>query len=394
MFKRDLSEHLNGLATQYPAVAVLGPRQSGKTTLVRQTFPHYTYISLEDKRQLELATLDPVRFLNNLKDSPGIILDEFQNAPHILSDIQLAIDEKYRPGFFILTGSQNYLMNQSISQSLAGRIGILTLLPLSIHELKNNQLLPENVDQVIFYGGYPRVYDQHIPPAKWYADYIETHVERDIKQLVSVAQLSLFRKFVGLCAGRTGQPLNMASLCNDSGISFATAREWLSLLESSYIIFLLQPHYKNFGKRLIKSPKLYFYDTGLASSLLGITSVDQMAHHYLRGGLFESFIIADLMKQFYNTSQRPSVYFWRESTRKEIDCLIEKGQRLVPLEIKSGQTISKDFFRDIVYWNKISGTEPDHNYIVYGGIQDQQWPGGTVVSWRTLPETLAFLRNT
>src|SRR5579872_6257051 len=281
MFRRKLIESLEKLAG-YPAIAIMGPRQSGKTTLAKLAFPHHTYVSLEDLSMRRLALEDPKGFLAMYKDAHGVILDEFQNVPELLSYLQLAIDQTYKPNYFILTGSQNFLMNQAISQTLAGRIGILTLLPLSIGEMADNNLLSATAEQAIFSGGYPRIYDQKIEPTVWYPDYINTYVERDIRDLKQVTDLSLFRKFVGLCAGRAGQLLNVTSLGNDVGVTGPTARAWLSLLEASYIIFLLQPHHGNFGKRLIKSPKLYFYDTGLACSLLGITSALQLSTHYLR----------------------------------------------------------------------------------------------------------------
>lgn len=386
MFKRALSPFLRELATQYPAIAILGPRQSGKTTLAKMVFPSYVYLSLEDRVIRERALLDPKGFFEIYKDEQGIILDEFQYVPELLSYIQLLVDEKYRPGFFILTGSHNFLMNQAISQTLAGRIGILTLLPLSVAELQMNNLLKTPVEKAIFYGGYPRIYDQHIDPVRWYSDYIETYVEKDIRQLTHVSQLSLFRKFVGLCAGRIGQILNLTSLSNDCGVTVPTVRAWLSLLEASYIVFLLQPYYKNFGKRLIKSPKLYFFDTGLACSLLGITSEIQLHTHYLRGGLFESFVVSEIFKQIYNEGYKPRVFFWQESHKKEIDCLVEKGTTLLPIEIKASQTVSKNFFNGLEYWYELNKQETPSGFLIYTGKENQKWPKGTVVSWQSISD--------
>ena len=378
-----MAPHLRELAQKYPAIAVLGPRQSGKTTLVKTVFPDYTYVNFENRNILEQAQSDPQGFLQTYtSNTPGIIIDEFQNFPELTSYLQGFIDEVYRPGFFILTGSQNYLMNKAISQSLAGRISILTLLPLSIEELKESNLLSKEPQQAMIAGGYPRIYEQHINPTVWYPDYLNTYVERDIRELTKVSQLSLFRKFVALCAGRIGQILNITSLCNDTGIDYATARSWLSLLESSYIIFLLQPHHKNFGKRLIKSPKLYFYDSGLACSLLGITSEQQLFTHYLRGNIFESYIISDLMKQYYNNALRPHLYFWRDSHGNEIDCIVEKADHLIPIEIKASQTSNKMFFKNIIYWNKLTQNSTDHNYVIYAGNENQTWKHGKIISWK------------
>lgn len=388
MFKRDLCSVLKELALKYPSIAILGPRQSGKSTLAKMTFPQYVYLSLEDRSTMERASLDPKGFIESYKDAPGIILDEFQKQPGLLSYLQLAIDEKYRPGYFILTGSQNFLMNEKISQSLAGRVTVLTLLPLSISELQQNDLLENIVEKTIFYGGYPRIYDQKLSPVVWYNDYIGTYVERDIKQIVNVVDLELFKKFIALCAGRIGQLLDLTSLSNDCGISVPTVRRWLSLLQTSYVLFLLQPYYKNFGKRLMKSPKLYFYDTGLACSLLGIESYTQINTHYLRGGLFESFIISEIVKHMYNVGRRPRVYFWQESGKNEVDCVIEKVDGLVPIEIKASQTISKDYFKSLCYLNELTKSKSSDNYVIYSGLENQTWPMGTVISWQKIPEML------
>ena len=409
MFTRTITKKLKELALKYPSIAILGPRQSGKSTLSKLAFPNYVYLSLEDRSVRERAALDPKGFIEFYQNTPGIILDEFQRLPELLSYIQLAIDEKYRPGHFILTGSQNFLMNEKISQSLAGRITILTLLPLSITELKENQLVGHQlVDQsvgqlveqtapqaekTIFYGCYPRIYDQHLDPTRWYNDYIETYVEKDIKQLTTISDLDLFRKFVGLCAGRIGQTLDFTSLSDNCGISVPTVKRWLSLLQASYVLFLLQPYHNNFGKRLTKSPKLYFYDTGLACALLGIESETQLATHYLRGGLFESFIIADIIKELYNQAERPHVYFWQETGTNEIDCIIEKADKRYAVEIKSGQTISKNFFKTLRSWSTFAQTPTTHNFLVYTGTQTQPWPDGTVIGWLNISDLYAILKS-
>ncbi|HVX01090.1 MAG TPA: ATP-binding protein, partial [Candidatus Babeliaceae bacterium] len=364
-------------------VAVLGPRQSGKTTLVRNTFGQHKYISLENLDLREIATHDPRQFLESNRNEHGIILDEFQNVPTLLSYIQTYVDQEKLKGYFILTGSQNFLVNQAISQTLAGRIAILTLLPLSIKELKESHILP-GIDELIFNGCYPRIYGENVLPSVFYPSYTLTYIERDVRQITQVTDLTAFKRFVQLCAGRIGQFLNISSLATDCGISQATAKAWLSLLEASYIIFLLQPHYQNFSKRLIKTPKLYFYDTGLACSLLGLDMASQVSTHYLRGALFESLIISDLYKCFYNTARAPRLYFWRDNHGHEIDCIIEKGQHLMPIEIKASRTIHLDFFKGLQYWLNLAGTDKRDSFVIYGGDNYFTLSNGTIVSWKEI----------
>ena len=369
---------------KFPVVAILGPRQSGKTTLAKYFFKNYKYFSLEDPNTRLLVQNDPRGFLKANENAHGIIIDEFQHVPNILSYIQLESDEKNRPGYFVLTGSQNYLMNQAITQSLAGRVGILTLLPLSINEMAQNNLLEnKSVDDLMFFGGYPRVYSESILPLDYFPSYLQSYVERDVRQLVNVENLNLFQKFMSLCAGRIGQLLNIESLGNDCGISFNTARSWLSILEASYTIFLLQPHFKNFSKRLTKSPKLYFHDTGLACSLLRILSPEVLATHPLRGNIFESLIIADMYKQFCNKGMRSPLYFWRDlNGRHEIDCIIDRGLNLVPVEIKSGLTISSDFFKGLEYWNDLAQNNPNNSFVIYGGNEKEIRKQGIIIGWK------------
>ncbi len=381
MIKRDLQEQLIKSAKYYPVVSILGPRQSGKTTLAKNTFINHKYVSLEDLDMRKFAKEDPRAFLETYKNEHGIILDEFQNVPDILSYIQTYVDTHQQMGYFVLTGSQNFLVNETISQTLAGRISINTLLPLSISELNQASLLPDNVNNLIYKGFYPAIYSRQVPAELWYHDYLQTYVERDVRQITQVTDLSLFQTFVRLCAGRIGQLLNLTSLANDCGISDHTARRWISLLEASYIIFLVQPHHKNFSKRLIKSPKIYFYDTGFASYLLNI-SPDQLFTHYLRGGLFECLVIAELYKHYYNAGQRPQVYFWRDVSGNEIDCILERGQELIPIEIKSGMTISENFFSGLKHWNTLATGKPEGGYLVYGGYEDQKRTVANILSWK------------
>lgn len=379
---------------KFPVVGLFGPRQSGKTTLVKAIFKNHKYLNFEDPEMRELATNDPKGFFKTNENEHGIILDEFQYVPQILSYVQIEADEKKRPGYFVLTGSQNFLMpvpsmckrvegNQAITQSLAGRIGILTLLPLSIHELKQNGSLPLSFDEMIFKGGFPRIYTEPFSPTELYPSYIHSYVERDVRQLVNVENLRIFQKFMQLCAGRIGQLLNVSDIAMNCGINSRTAEKWLSILQASYIIFLLNPYHENFNKRVTKTPKLYFYDTGLACSLLDIKSAENIALSPFRGHLFESLIISDLFKQYFSLGTNVPLYFWRDKNGYiEIDCLINLGNSLVPLEIKSGQTINTNFFDSLTKWNEIAGTNPQNGYLIYGGDAQQKRSAGNVVGWQ------------
>ncbi len=388
MLKRELQAYIEKVATYYPAVAILGPRQSGKTTLAQITFPNHRYVSLEDIETRRFAQQDPRGFLETYHNQFGIILDEFQHVPDLLSYIQTVVDKNKKLGYFILTGSENFLMNQAISQSLAGRIAITTLLPFSISELKDNNIMPEAINELYVKGFYPPLYTRQVPPDIWYPDYIQTYIERDIRQLAQVADLSLFQMFMQLCAGRCGQLLNVSSLANDCGISDTTARRWITLLQASYIIFLLPPHHNNLGKRLTKSPKLYFFDIGLMRALLKIPH-EQLSTHHLRGNFFESLVIADLVKQYTNQGKRPSLYFWRDHTGNEVDCIIEQGSQLVPIEIKSGQTVQSDFFKGLEYYQNLAQNAAPTGYIVYGGKEIQKRSRGTVIPWNNIDTLVA-----
>ena len=382
MIKRDLTDKLKQLAAQFPAISLMGPRQSGKTTLVKMVFPEYAYFSFEDPDIRELVRNDPRAFLNRTKDAPGVIFDEVQHIPELFSYMQTHIDLYKKRGHFILTGSHNLLLNQAITQSLAGRTAILTLLPLSIHELTQAQKLPNTIDDTLFTGQYPIFYTDSLSVVDWQRSYINSYVERDVRQIQRVIDLSIFQKFLRLCAGRIGQVLNINSLSNDTGMSTHTIKQWLSILETTYIIFLLQPYYRNLGKRVIKSPKLYFYDTGLACSLLSITNSDQLFTHHIRGHLFESFIIADFIKQRHNKGLNPNIFFWRDKTDYEIDCIVEDGASLTPIEIKVSQTFSSHFFDHFKKWNEFAHTDPSANILLYGGELSQPTKRGTLVGWK------------
>jgi predicted AAA+ superfamily ATPase len=384
MIPRDAAKSLLRFSNHYPVMTVTGPRQSGKTTLVRATFPEKPYVSLEDPDELEAAKADPRGFLARYPD--GAILDEAQKCPDIFSYLQSHVDLDGRPGRFILTGSQQFGLLSKISQSLAGRTGIIQLLPFSMAELETANILTSDLKGLLFKGMYPPVYDRDIPPPNWYSAYMMTYIERDLRQLINVRDLSMFQRFVRMCAARTGQLLNLSSLANDCGITHNTARAWFSVLEASYLVFALPPYYRNFSKRLVKTPKIYFYDTGLAAWLLGIQNPEQLSIHPMRGALFEALIVAELIKNRQNQGIPGNLYFWRDSTGNEIDVIIEAGDKMMPLEIKSGQTVTPDFFTGLQKWLKLSGSEK--GWLVYGGRQPQTRQNVEVIPWRLLPRSM------
>lgn len=382
MISRELKKTLIRYS-KFPVVALLGPRQSGKTTLVKDAFPKHKFLSLDDEDVRMFALEDPKGFLSTHENEHGIILDEFQYAPKITTYIKLEADNKKRPGYFILTGSQNFLVNKAITESLAGRVGILNLLPLSNKELLNSNLMPNTLDELIFNGGYPRIYAENFLPTELYPSYILSYIQRDVAQLINTENILAFKRFVQLCAGRIGQLCNVNALAVGAGVSSPTAKKWLSILESSYIIFFLEPHLNNFNKRLVKSPKLYFYDTGLACSLLRIDSINSLELSHFRGALFESLIISDLYKQYCNLGSRPSLYFWRDvGGAHEIDCILDHGVRLYPMEIKAGKRISSDMFRGLNYWNNLAKASSDNTYLVYTGEEKQRRTQGNVIGWK------------
>lgn len=379
MITRRMQEKLIDLAGKYPVVSVIGPRQSGKTTLVRATFPEKRYVSLEDPDTREFAQSDPRGFLTTHSDN--VILDEVQRVPQLFSYIQTIVDRGQQSGQFVLTGSNNYLLQESLSQTLAGRVAILKLLPLSIEEIVNAGYQTNNYEEYIFKGLYPRIYDHLLNPEIWYANYIQTYIERDVRLIKNISDLGTFQRFIKLCAGRIGQLLNLSSLGNDCGISHNTAKSWLSILESSFIVFLLQPHHENFSKRLVKQPKIYFYDPGLAASLLGIESEGQLNTHYLKGGLFETFIIAELIKYRFNRSLEPQLYFWRDNKGSEVDCIIEFQNSLIPVEIKAGKTINLDYFKMLSYWSSLAAGKAGSSFLIYGGNESQRRSQAYVIGW-------------
>ncbi len=378
MIARTLTEKTIALAQKFQVITLTGPRQSGKTTLVRAAFPALPYISLEEPDIRQIALTDPRGFLANFP--AGAILDEIQNTPDLFSYIQRLVDENHSAQF-ILTGSSNFLLMERISQTLAGRTAVLYLLPLSFAELAPDV---EQYETLIFKGRYPRIYDREIAPTDFYPSYIQTYVERDVRLLKNIGDIHTFIQFVRLCAGRIGQMLNLTSLANDAGISPNTAKAWLSVLESSYILYRLQPYFRNFSKRLVKSPKLYFYDTGVACSLLGIRDENQVTMHYMKGALFENLIINEFIKRNFHRGDNRLPYFWRDNHGREIDCLLVDGERVIPIEIKSGKTLSPSYFDGLKYWQLLARLPDEQGYVVYGGEQSMQTSTGAYVSWRHL----------
>ena len=378
MIERTLASKVTSLAQKFQVITLTGPRQSGKTTLVRATFPDLPYVSLEEPDIRQIALTDPRGFLSNYPN--GVILDEIQNTPELFSYLQRIVDEN-RQIQFILTGSSNFLLMEKISQTLAGRTAVLHLLPFSLQELEP---LADSYENLIFKGQYPRIYDRAIPPTDFYPSYIQTYVDRDVRMIKNIGDINAFIQFTQLCAGRIGQPLNNASLANDAGISPNTAKSWLSILESSYILYLLQPYHRNFNKRLIKSPKLYFYDTGVACSLLGIREQEQVNLHYMKGSLFENLILNEFIKRSFNRGENRQPYYWQDNHGKEIDCLLVNGEKVTAVEIKSGKTISTSYFENLNYWRSLAALPKNQEYVVYGGEQSMQTSAGTLISWKNL----------
>ncbi|HHH48137.1 MAG TPA: ATP-binding protein [Gammaproteobacteria bacterium] len=360
-------------------VVVTGPHQSGKSTLVRHAFPGHSYVSLEDLDQREFAETDPRGFLNQFGD--GAILDEAQRCPALFSYLQTRVDERQQPGEFILTGSQQFGLLSGITQSLAGRAALLTLLPMTCDELQHAGKVDRNLDKILFDGAFPPIYDRGLEPHPWYGNYVRTYLERDVRQLINVRDLGSFQRFLKLCAGRTGQLLNLSSLANDCGITHNTAKAWISVLEASYIVHLLPPHHQNFNKRLVKTPKLYFLDTGLACRLLGIRNSEQLATHVQRGALFETWVISELLKARYNAGETSNLYFWRDRSGHEVGLLIDQGTHLSPLEIKFGQTINRDYFKGLEFWKKLAGESAGKAWLVYGGDSRQTHTDVTILPW-------------
>ena len=388
MIPRAATPTLERLAKGFPVIVISGPRQSGKTTLAKTVFSHKTYVSLENPDERAFAQEDPKRFLQRFPD--GAVLDEVQRCPELLSWLQGLVDERGIMGDFVLTGSAQFDLMAGVTQSLAGRAARVELLPLSATELAATQQAPADLNSALFQGGYPALYDRKLTPQDWFANYIATYLERDVRQLITVRDLSQFQTFVKMCAARSGQLLNLTSLGADCGVSSVTAKHWLSVLEASYIVTLLQPHHRNFGKRLVKAPKLYFCDVGLAAWLLGIRDVSTLDTHSARGALFETYVVSELTKQRLNAGQPRDLYFWRDSAGNEVDVLIESAHGLQAIEIKSGSTFASDWSRGLKQWNKVAGEESLQPSLVYGGTQSYAREGVQVWGWQDIGKINPF----
>lgn len=377
MIPRNAENILREVVQGYPIIGITGPRQSGKTTLARHVFKDKPFVSLERPDTREFADVDPRGFLDRYRE--GAVLDEVQRCPDLFSYLQVEVDENPEPGRFILTGSQQFGLMSHISQSLAGRIALIHLLPFTYHECYAETL--PGLDHTLYHGLYPPIHDRNLDPQLWYANYIQTYVERDVRQMINVQDLNNFQRFIRLCAGRIGQLLNYSDLASDCGISHNTARAWISILGASYIIYQLLPHHQNFNKRIIKTPKLYFYDTGLAAWLLGIQNTNQMNTHAMRGAFFESFVISELLKSRYNEGLTSNLYFWRDHKGNEVDVLRQRSDHLQPIEIKSGQTLNRDFFANMQKWMDLVGDIAIDPTLIYGGQESQKRSNIQVHAW-------------
>lgn len=377
MLKRDIEVKLKVMATKYPVIAITGPRQSGKTTLCKELFKDYRYITLENPENKIFAQEDPKGFLEEYNDN--VIIDEAQNVPDLFSYIQEIVDNSGKTGQFILTGSQNFLLLEKISQTLAGRIYIYHLLPFSYNELKD--IYPLDLSSQIFKGGYPRIYDKNIEPEDFFPSYVQTYVERDVRNILNIKNLSLFSSFLKLCAGRIAQLFNSSGIANELGVDHKTIRSWLALLEASFVIYRLQPWHINFNKRIVKSPKIYFYDTGLACYLLGLRNKEEVNIHFAKGALVENYIITEHIKNTWNNGETLNSYFWRDSAGHEIDLLLEKGNKLKIVEIKSSKTIKQNFFKELSYFEKLASNYKIEKHIVYGGNESRKQFNTQISPW-------------
>ncbi len=378
MIKREAEKVIITLAAQFKAVAVIGPRQSGKTTLVRYIFKDKAYVNFENPDTRLYAMEDPRGFLSNYPN--GAVFDEAQRVPEIFSYLQQILDESPTNGLFIITGSNNFLLQENISQSLAGRVGYLKLLPLTLNEIRDSK---STINQYIFKGTYPSLFNNTTDITLWYSNYIRTYIERDVRLIKNITNLVTFERFLRLCAGRIGQLLNMNNLAVETGVDNKTISAWIGVLETSFVLFRLRPYHKNFNKRIVKMPKLYFYDTGLASALLSIQNSNQIDLHPFRGALFENMIVSDILKTRFNKAKTNNLYFWRDNVGNEIDVLLDNGLTITPIEIKSGQTVTKDYFKSLHYWNKL--TKAEGGYVIYGGNMVQKRGDAiTVIPFNTI----------
>lgn len=385
MIDRQIGSKILDHANKMPVLAITGPRQSGKTTLVKYLFPGYQYLNLENPVEREFAETDPMGFLKN--HPRGLILDEIQNVPALFSYIQTITDDTGEQGKFVLTGSNNFLLLEKITQSLAGWVTIFHLLPFSLGELAAANISFNKYEEILWKGFYPRLHDKKLLPADIYSSYLQTYVERDLRKLINVKSLNQFQRFLRLCAGRIGQIINFSNIASETGVDYKTIQNWLSILETCYIVYTLPAWHENFNKRITKTPKIYFYDTGIASFLLGIHSPETLDIHFAKGSLFENMILNEIRKSFQNSNLSPRMYYWRENNGTEIDLIIDKGNKFIPVEIKSGRTVNRDFFRNLLAITRLAKDRIEKSLLVYGGNEDQERSDVSVRSWKNLPET-------
>lgn len=376
---RLASSAVQRLAKGFPVVAITGPRQSGKTTLTRQLFPHKPYVSLENPDQRQFAEEDPKRFLAQFTE--GAVIDQVQRVPALFSWLQGLVDDRQRMGDFVLTGSQQFDLVRHMTQSLAGRVGRVELLPLQGLELQQANRLVSDVDTLMVTGHYPALYSRELLPQDWFSNYVATYVERDVRQLLQIKDLQLFQRFLRLAAARSGQLLNLSALGADAGVSAVTAREWIGVLEASYLVMRLPPYFENFGKRLVKTPKLYFLDTGLMCWLLGIHSAAILSTHPLRGQVFETMVVTEAYKAALNNGQQAALYFWRDSAGQEIDLLAQRDGVFESYEIKSGSTFSPDWFKQLTKFEKLN-PKAVRSTVIYGGDESSSRSQGEVLAWK------------
>ncbi len=376
---RVIAKSIKEQQAKFPILGITGPRQSGKTTLLKHLFKDYTYISLENPDLRSFALDDPNGFLK--KYNNNVILDEVQRVPELFSYIQTLVDESQKMGQFILSGSQNFHLLNNITQTLAGRVALFKLLPLDFKELKNEHLLASFYPEACVRGFYPALFDRDIDSSVFYSNYINTYLEKDVTELINIRDINSFRTFIGLCAVRAGQLLNLNALANDCNISQPTAKAWLSILESSYIVFLLQPYHENFNKRLVKSPKLYFYDTGLLCHLLNITSAEEMEENRLKGNIFENMIVGEFQKKNFHQYLHQNYYFWQDSNNHEVDLLSKTAKGFNIFEVKATQTIKPSLLKNMDYFEEIAGNTAIKKTLIYGGTENQERSKYTVLGW-------------
>ena len=382
--QRQITSAIREMLPKFPILLVTGPRQSGKTTLLRNTFPDYRYVNLEYADNRAFASEDPRGFLRQY--DTNTIIDEAQRVPELFSWLQAKTDEDRKMGQYILSGSQNFLLMAKTVQSLAGRVAIFKLLPLSYAELLEANLNPQTPESAIFTGGYPTLFDREIAPPQYFPSYIETYLERDVRSLTNVQDLGQFRNFLRLCAGHIGQTINYQGLANDCGINVGTVKNWLSILETSHILYQLPPYFENFNKRLIKSPKIYFYDTGLACHLLNLNTASTIEQYYMRGSLFENWVISEMMKNRFNANKPTAFYFWKDSNAVEVDLVVNEDGRTNLFEMKYSFTIKSDFWKGIASFRNTAPHLTGSNNVIYVGDEKQARTNGTFVSWRSIAE--------